>query len=404
MKKIKRILAVVIVFSIISCIFSSTITVSYALSYEEDRIGNLLNPESDLKNLERCINNLIVDGSTQSFNDFKIVEDYSFYKKSSDIDINKILIKNGLKSGYCLEINNNNVYWSESKSKIESKIEELKELLSEKYGISKIPDYKIKPCLFRNEKPYQLSDVLMHFGFQLEKVNTVFKQKEIEKKTVYVYGLSETIYDIGQVGKIEEEIKEKYINEDKVLEETINTRIVVPVKQEIIITPDKSKIDYNYDASILYGLTDFEKNFINKILPAALIGQEKYHIPVSLTLAQAILESNWGEYNIENNLYGFKAYDDWTGKSVKCETSEFENGEYVKKYCYFRTYNSFEESVMDYLKLLGEGELYTEIPKSLNYLDAAAAIGNSKYSTCPTYGEKILNIIETYNLFIWDNL
>ena len=38
-----------------------------------------------------------------------------------------------------------------------------------------------------------------------------------------------------------------------------------------------------------------DKKFVNKVLPEAVVVQKKYRILTSITLAQAILESNWGQ-------------------------------------------------------------------------------------------------------------
>nr|AIA90369.1 glucosaminidase [uncultured Lactobacillus sp.] len=52
-----------------------------------------------------------------------------------------------------------------------------------------------------------------------------------------------------------------------------------------------------------------KKAFIEQILPAAQQQQEQHHILTSITLAQAALESDWGQSQLASkyhNLFGIK--------------------------------------------------------------------------------------------------
>jgi len=68
-----------------------------------------------------------------------------------------------------------------------------------------------------------------------------------------------------------------------------------------------------------------KKQFINSIKEGALKGNVDYGILASLTIAQAILESGWGSSKLSqnaNNLFGIKAFSDWTGKRIAFPTQE----------------------------------------------------------------------------------
>lgn len=58
-----------------------------------------------------------------------------------------------------------------------------------------------------------------------------------------------------------------------------------------------------------------KRQFIEKILPAAQQQQRENHILTSITLAQAALESDWGQSELASkyhNLFGIKK------RSIKC--------------------------------------------------------------------------------------
>ena len=56
-----------------------------------------------------------------------------------------------------------------------------------------------------------------------------------------------------------------------------------------------------------------KEEFIQAVLPGAIDGYYRYNILPSLTIAQAILESDWGKKHIQNNL-GIKAGANWKGE------------------------------------------------------------------------------------------
>lgn len=71
-------------------------------------------------------------------------------------------------------------------------------------------------------------------------------------------------------------------------------------------------------------------DWINQLAPYARQMQEKYGVIASISIAQAILESDWHTSTLAtqyNNLYGIKA--DANQKSVVLPTQEFENGQWV---------------------------------------------------------------------------
>ena len=84
-------------------------------------------------------------------------------------------------------------------------------------------------------------------------------------------------------------------------------------------------------------------NFINRIAPMAVRDMQNTRVLASLTIAQAILESGWGESRLAqqaNNLFGIKVGSGWNGQSITMNSSQW------------RAYNSWEDSILDHSNLL----------------------------------------------------
>ncbi|RZP04154.1 MAG: N-acetylmuramoyl-L-alanine amidase, partial [Flavobacteriales bacterium] len=65
--------------------------------------------------------------------------------------------------------------------------------------------------------------------------------------------------------------------------------------------------------------------YIKKYAPAATKNMRFFKIPASITLAQGILESGYGEGTLAknaNNHFGIKCHKDWKGKSIKHDDDE----------------------------------------------------------------------------------
>lgn len=165
---------------------------------------------------------------------------------------------------------------------------------------------------------------------------------------------------------------------------------------------------YTYDSYNQENVLKQHKRFINKLLPAANDVQRRYSILVSISLAQAILESNWGTSKLAtqyNNLYGVKASANLP--SANLSTQEFVNGEFITITGSFRVYDNWNESVEKHAQLLVGGtdwnpNQYKDVINSDNYVAAARGLQVDGYATDPTYTKKIIQIIRKYKLYKYD--
>lgn len=150
------------------------------------------------------------------------------------------------------------------------------------------------------------------------------------------------------------------------------------------------------------------QQFIERLVPHAQELQDGYGVLPSIILGQAILESNWGKSTLAskyNNLFGIKTYGDQ--KKVSLETKEFVNEEWITIQGDFKVYDSWEQSMDDHTQLFVQGvdwnpALYEKVITATNYQEAAQALQDAGYATDPGYAQKIIQVIETYQLNQYD--
>ena len=149
-----------------------------------------------------------------------------------------------------------------------------------------------------------------------------------------------------------------------------------------------------------------KEEFIQKIAGYVKKYAAAYEIKVcSPIIAQAILESGWGESRLAkdyHNYFGLKCGTKWQGKSVNLATwEEYEAGTATVISDYFRVFDNMEEGVKGYFELL-------QLPRYQNlrgitepeqYLEMIRADG---YATSSTYVQKKMELIEEYQLTRYD--
>lgn len=144
--------------------------------------------------------------------------------------------------------------------------------------------------------------------------------------------------------------------------------------------------------------------FINKIGSMAREDMQKTKILASLTIAQAILESNWGRSSLSvepnNNLFGIKG--EYNGNYVTLPTKEYENGRWVTINAKFRKYPSWRESIGDHSDLFNRLDRYKNLRGCTDYKLACRYVREDGYATDPSYTNKLISLIETYNLNRFD--
>src|SRR5579875_1301091 len=131
--------------------------------------------------------------------------------------------------------------------------------------------------------------------------------------------------------------------------------------------------------------------------------RRRYGIPASVTIAQAIEESGWGQSQLaaqDNNLFGIKG----TGPagSTMLSTEEYENGQWVTIAAPFRVYHNVAESIADHAQLLATDPVYRQAMADRHTPDAFANDLTGVYATDPSYGAKLIALMQLYDLYRYD--
>ncbi len=139
------------------------------------------------------------------------------------------------------------------------------------------------------------------------------------------------------------------------------------------------------------------------MLPGALATQRQYGIPASVTIAQAIDESGWGQSSLarlDHNLFGIKG----TGPagSTSLPTVEYQNGQPVSTVAGFRTYDTAAQSVEDHGRLLATSGYYGQAMAARHDPNGFANALTGVYATDPQYGAKLITLMRHYNLYRFD--
>jgi peptidoglycan hydrolase FlgJ len=147
-------------------------------------------------------------------------------------------------------------------------------------------------------------------------------------------------------------------------------------------------------------LPEDAQDFVRQLAPQAQKAAEKLGVSVRAVLAQAALETQWGQHmpthangDSSNNMFGMKAGSSWGGDSVSVPTVEFEDGVAVRRRAQFRSYGNPAESFADYAQLIAENPRYAgALNHGEDVLGFARGLVNGGYATDPAYAQKLAAI------------
>lgn len=139
-------------------------------------------------------------------------------------------------------------------------------------------------------------------------------------------------------------------------------------------------------------------SYIDQFKDVAVEEMNAAGIPASITLAQGIIESGSGNSDLAkyaNNHFGIKCTSDWSGKNYFRDDDQ-------KNDC-FRVYKDARESFRDhsgFLKRKRYSSLF-ELDKN-DYRSWALGLKAAGYATNPKYPDLLINIIDKYQLYQYD--
>ncbi|KRM93501.1 mannosyl-glycoprotein endo-beta-N-acetylglucosaminidase [Lentilactobacillus senioris DSM 24302 = JCM 17472] len=149
-----------------------------------------------------------------------------------------------------------------------------------------------------------------------------------------------------------------------------------------------------------------ETDFIESIKKPVVSVSHQNHLYASVMMAQAILESDWGQSELAvtgNNYFGIKG--SYNGQSVTMATAEYSGkGKRYVTNASFKKYPNVTAAIKDNASLLRHGtdtdsDYYsgTWTDNTVDYRDAAAAL-SATYATDMAYGNKLTKLIQKYDL------
>jgi hypothetical protein len=139
--------------------------------------------------------------------------------------------------------------------------------------------------------------------------------------------------------------------------------------------------------------------YIEKYAPIAKKEMTKFGIPASISLAQGLVESRAGTSRLakkNNNHFGIKCF------SKRCAKGHCTNATDDHHKDFFRKYKSAWESWREHSQLLAGGH-YSRLQKcGSDYRQWAYGLKSLGYATDKTYAEKLIGMIERYELYKYD--
>jgi LysM repeat protein len=141
------------------------------------------------------------------------------------------------------------------------------------------------------------------------------------------------------------------------------------------------------------------RDYIETYKDLAVLEMKRTGVPASITLAQGMIESDFGRSRLAveaNNHFGIKCHNGWTGQTISHHDDK-------RNEC-FRKYKKVAESYYDHSDFLKTGSRY----KSLFDLDItdykgwARGLKKAGYATNPDYANMLIRKIEENNLMALD--
>jgi len=141
------------------------------------------------------------------------------------------------------------------------------------------------------------------------------------------------------------------------------------------------------------------ERYISMYKDIAISEMRRTGVPASITLAQGMVESDYGRSRLAsagNNHFGIKCHNGWTGGTI------YHNDD--RRNDCFRKYKSASESFRDHSDFLKSGSRYSFLfrMKSDDYKSWAYGLKKAGYATNPDYANMIIRKIEEHQLWKYD--
>ncbi|MDR9828503.1 flagellar assembly peptidoglycan hydrolase FlgJ [Vibrio sp. FNV 38] len=145
---------------------------------------------------------------------------------------------------------------------------------------------------------------------------------------------------------------------------------------------------------------DSPEGFVSAMKPYADRAAKALGIDSSVLIAQAALETGWGQKVIQNNrgssnnVFNIKADRSWQGDKMATQTLEYHSGVPVQERAAFRSYDNYQQSFDDYVQFLERNPRYTTALQTHQGDSEAfmSGIHQAGYATDPNYVDKVMSV------------
>lgn len=161
----------------------------------------------------------------------------------------------------------------------------------------------------------------------------------------------------------------------------------------IFVAPERA------NAAVVKSKKDKCWDYVRRFVTIAKSEKQKFGIPVSITLAQGLLESDAGDSRLTraaNNHFGVKTFNKRVPHVVMKDDSPTDK---------FKKYDSAWESYRDHsLLLMREHYKGLQYLSKTDYVSWAKGLQKAGYATDPQYAAKLIKIIENLQLYKLDEV
>lgn len=142
-----------------------------------------------------------------------------------------------------------------------------------------------------------------------------------------------------------------------------------------------------------------KEDFVKNIWPAAVSAAEELKTDPKFIVAQAALETGWGQNviqsdkgNSSNNYFGIKVESKWKGNKIIVPTMEFDKEVLNKVKAEFKAYPDLKQGFVDYSKTIKNNGRYKDVVAAKDVEQFATGLQSAGYATDPKYADKIISV------------
>lgn len=236
----------------------------------------------------------------------------------------------------------------------------------------------------------------MHNSIEPMKSNLYSRDKEDYYQDMLNHQLSVSLSESGGIGLADIILQQ--------LQGHQTTTVPAPKPQPIlsVANPIKPSVEKTEPEKETIQNKDAMEDFISTLMPHAKKASELLGVDPKLLLAQAALETGWGKHILQNkdgetthNLFNIKSVEkNPTQHSTAVEAIEYKDNKPEWIQSLFKSYASYSESFMDYVKLLQSPKYEKALENAGSAVDYLTQLKKAGYATDPQYVEKILAIYQ----------